>query len=367
MQYPYEYMKNMTDLPALLRENIRSLVPYSSARDEYNGEDAVFLDANENPYNGPLNRYPDPRQMKLKKRIAAIKGVPEQNIFLGNGSDEAIDLLIRAFCEPGCDNILAMKPTYGMYKVCADINQVEYREALLNDIFQVNVEQMLSLADENSKLLFLCSPNNPTSNSLDPENILKLIAGFRGIVVLDEAYIDFSIQPSFAGVLELYPNLVILQTFSKAWGMAGIRLGMAFASRDIIDVMNRIKYPYNVSLLTQQTALKGLESTLGKDIWVKSILEQRKILQHELSHIYLVKSILPSDANFLMVRFENPGAVFDYLIGKKIIVRDRSKVPLCHGYLRITIGTPEENSLLLSALNDFAGMSDNQTRNILRP
>jgi histidinol-phosphate aminotransferase len=357
----------MTDLLALLRENIRSLVPYSSARDEYAGEDAVFLDANENPYNGPLNRYPDPRQMKLKKRIAAIKGVPEQSIFLGNGSDEAIDLLIRAFCEPGIDNVLAMKPTYGMYKVCADINRVEYRETLLNDTFQVNVEQQLSLADENSKLLFLCSPNNPTSNSLDHKNILELITGFKGLVVLDEAYIDFSMYPSFTGALELYPNLVILQTFSKAWAMAGIRLGMAFAGRDIIGILNRIKYPYNISLVTQQIALNNLANTKKKDKWVKNILEQRKMLQHELSCISLVKNILPSDANFLMVRFENPRSVFEYLIGRKVIVRDRSKVPLCNGYLRITIGTPEENSLLLHALNDFAGISESQTRNMFHP
>jgi histidinol-phosphate aminotransferase len=350
-------MKNMAEVLALLRENIRSLVPYSSARDEYNGEDAVFMDANENPYNGPLNRYPDPRQIKLKKRISEIKGVPEQNIFLGNGSDEAIDLLIRAFCEPGRDNILAIKPTYGMYKVCADINGIEYRESLLNESFQVNVKHLQGLSDDHSKLMFLCSPNNPTSNSLNPDDIHELINGFRGLVVLDEAYIDFTKQPSFARNLALYPNLVILQTFSKAWGMAGIRLGMAFAGRDITSILNRIKYPYNISILTQQIALKILANTEEKDKWVNNILEQRERLQRELREISVVKQIFKGDTNFLMVRFEHPRTIFEYLIGRKIIVRDRSKVPLCEGTLRITIGTNEENNALILALRDIALIS----------
>jgi len=343
----------MADIPSLLRNNIRSLTPYSSARDEYKGEDAVFLDANENPYNSPFNRYPDPLQIRLKKRISEIKGVASENIFLGNGSDEAIDLLIRAFCEPGEDNILAIKPTYGMYKVCADINGVEYRESLLNEHFQVNVQQLTDLADSCSKLMFLCSPNNPTSNSLDARDILQLVRNFKGLVILDEAYIDFSIHPSMAAQLKAYSNLVILQTFSKAWGMAGIRLGMAFADIDVIRVLNRIKYPYNVNILTQKVALEHLASTENKEKWVKQILEQRNFLFNHLVQLTIVKNILPCDANFLMVKFDDPKKVFDFLIEKKIIVRDRSKVSLCEGYLRITVGTSEENSMLISALNEY--------------
>jgi len=343
----------MVDISALLRNNIRSLTPYSSARDEYKGEEAVFMDANENPYNSPFNRYPDPLQSRLKKRISEIKGVSPENIFLGNGSDEAIDLLIRAFCEPGKDNILAIKPTYGMYKVCADINGVEYRESLLTDKFQVNLEELTGLADNYSKLLFICSPNNPVSNSLDAGDILQLIRDFKGLVILDEAYIDFSNHPSMAARLKEYSNLVILQTFSKAWGMAGIRLGMAFAHSEIIRVLNRIKYPYNVNILTQKIALKHMATTKNKEKWVRQILEQRKLLENQLSGFSIVKNILPSDANFLMVKFEDPRKVFDYLIGRKIIVRDRSKVPLCEGYLRITVGTSRENKMLIKALNEY--------------
>lgn len=343
----------MTDPNTLLRDNIRLLVPYSSAREEYKGEDAVFLDANENPHNSPFNRYPDPLQVKLKKKIAAIKNIPVESIFLGNGSDEAIDLLIRAFCEPGRDNIISIRPTYGMYKVCADISNVEFREVLLNQDYQPDTEALLRLADSNSKLMFLCSPNNPTANSLNRSDVLLLISRFKGLVILDEAYIDFSTESSLLGELEKYPNLVILQTFSKAWGMAGIRLGIAFASFQITAILNRIKYPYNVNILTQRKALEQLNKTVEKDRWVTMILEQRTILQKGLMNISLVKDILPSDANFLMVRFDNPAEVFTYLISKKIIVRDRSKIPLCEGYLRITIGTEEENSLLISILQEY--------------
>jgi histidinol-phosphate aminotransferase len=357
----------MTEILSLLRKNIRSLVPYSSARDEYKGEDAVFLDANENPYNSPFNRYPDPLQINLKNRIARIKDVPVRNIFLGNGSDEAIDVLIRAFCEPGVDNIISIRPTYGMYKVCADINGVEFREALLNDVYQVDIQRLLSLSDNRSKLMFLCSPNNPTSNSLNQADVLALLDKFNGLVVLDEAYIDFCSAPSLTKELNKYPNLVILQTFSKAWGMAGIRLGMAFAGQDIVDVLNRIKYPYNINILTQRIALEHLADTKAKDQWVDRILEQRVLLQKKLSGLSLIKNILPSEANFLMVRFENPKAVFDFLIGKKIIVRDRSKVPLCNGYLRITIGTAEENRLLIFALKEFTSIFNGPTRNSLHP
>ena len=343
----------MTDPNTLLREKIRLLVPYSSAREEYKGEDAVFLDANENPHNSPFNRYPDPLQVKLKKKIAAMKNVPAECIFLRNGSDEAIDLLIRAFCEPGRDNIISIRPTYGMYKVCADISNVEFREVLLTNDYQTDTEALLRRADSNSKLLFLCSPNNPTANSLNRSDIQFLISRFKGLVILDEAYIDFSTESSLLEELEKYPNLVILQTFSKAWGMAGIRLGIAFSSTQITGILNRIKYPYNVNILTQRKALEQLDETGAKNRWVTMILEQRTILQKELLNISLVKDILPSDANFLMVRFDNPGEVFSYLISRKIIVRDRSKIPLCEGYLRITIGTEEENSLLISTLQEY--------------
>ncbi len=357
----------MAEPISLLRKNIRNLVPYSSARDEYKGEDAVFLDANENPYNNPLNRYPDPLQAKLKNRIASVKGVPVQNIFLGNGSDEAIDLLIRAFCEPGVDNILAMKPTYGMYKVCADINGVDYRDVLLNPDFQLDMGKLLSLGNSHSKLLFLCSPNNPTSNSLNREDVMELVRKFIGLVVLDEAYIDFSVTPSLVTELGRHPNLVILQTFSKAWGMAGIRLGMAFAHHEIIGVLNRIKYPYNVNILTQRTALDHLENTISKEIWVRQILEQRNLLQQELLRFREVRDIMPSDANFLMVRFEDAGAVFRYLIGKKIIVRDRSRVPLCEGFLRITVGTAEENRMLVKTLHECLASTNSVYHNPQKP
>jgi histidinol-phosphate aminotransferase len=342
------------DVNTLIRKNIRLLVPYSSARDEYKGEDAIFLDANENPFNAPLNRYPDPQQVKLKKLISAIKAVPVDNIFLGNGSDEAIDLLIRAFCEPGVDNIISFRPTYGMYKVCADINHVEYREALLDKDYQPDTKSMLQLADKHSKLMFLCSPNNPTSNSLNRTDLVHLIEHFNGLVVLDEAYIDFSTGGTLIPLMSEYPNLVILQTFSKAWGMAGIRLGMAFARKEIISILNHIKYPYNVNVLTQRMAINHLQGTQSKDEWIGTILEQREWLRRNLLLLPMVRNILPSDANFLMVKFDHPYRVFSFLIGKKIIVRDRSKVPLCEDYLRITIGSPEENESLIRALHEYA-------------
>jgi|WetSurSiteA1Bulk_404760.scaffolds.fasta_scaffold00954_6 histidinol-phosphate aminotransferase len=344
----------MFDINALVRKNIRSLVPYSSARDEYKGGEAIFLDANENPFNAPLNRYPDPRQVTLKEKISAIKKVPPAGIFLGNGSDEAIDLLIRAFCEPGTDNIISIKPTYGMYRVCADINQVECREALLTQEFQLDIPALLNLADERSKLLFLCSPNNPTSNCLNREDLLLLMKSFPGLVILDEAYIDFSASDSLITQLQNFSNLVILQTFSKAWGMAGIRLGMAFASPEIITILNHIKYPYNVNILTQRTALEHLRDTTVKDSWIRMILEQREWLRTALMNFTFVRDILPSDANFLMVKFDHSGEVLAFLTARKIIVRDKSKVPLCEGCLRITIGSPEENKLLIGTLQEYS-------------
>jgi histidinol-phosphate aminotransferase len=343
----------MSVVDKLLRINIKDLTPYSSARDEYSGEDAIFLDANENPFSSGVNRYPDPQQSKLKVKISQYKNISYERIFLGNGSDEAIDLLIRAFCEPGMDNIISVKPTYGMYKVLAEINNVEYREALLTKDMQINKEALLKLADLNSTLLFINSPNNPTSNSFYHEDIVFLLENFEGIVVLDEAYIDFSQERSFLDSLDNYPNLVILQTFSKAWGMAGIRLGMAFASREIISVLNKIKYPYNVNKLTINFALERINKAEEKDNWVKLILGQRKRLNLELNKLKSVKEILPTDANFMMVKFEKPREVLKFLTDRKIIVRDRSAVALCEGCLRITIGTEAENNSLLEALTEY--------------
>ncbi len=337
----------------LIRKNIEELVPYSSARDEYSGDDAVFLDANENPYNSGTNRYPDPSQSKVKVKISQLKNISFERIFLGNGSDEPIDLLMRAFCEPGKDNIISIKPTYGMYKVCANINDVEFREVLLNDKFQIDKEGIAKVADSNSKLLFICSPNNPTSNSMYRNDIIYLLETFTGLVVVDEAYIDFSGETSLLAQLDNYPNLVVLQTFSKAWAMAGVRLGMAFASREIIDVLNKIKYPYNINILTQRLVLERLDKVDEKNKWVENILKQREILRVELGKSGLVENILPSDSNFLMVRFREAKRVFNYLMDKKIIVRDRSKVALCEGYLRITIGLSDENESLLKALSEY--------------
>ncbi|MBN1159408.1 MAG: histidinol-phosphate transaminase [Bacteroidales bacterium] len=343
----------MFDIHSLLRKNIRSLTPYSSARDEYAGGDAILLDANENPFNDPYNRYPDPHQQKLKSRIAALKSVKPGNVFIGNGSDEAIDLLIRAFCEPRVDNIISISPTYGMYRVCADINDVAYRPALLTPDRQLDILSIQELTDENSKLLFLCSPNNPTSNSFRRDDMKYLIRTFEGIVVLDEAYIDFSVEATFLRELNSFPNLVILQTLSKAWGMAGIRLGMAFADEAVIGVLDRIKYPYNINALTQQMALEGIGDEARKQEWVRIILKERASLGQKLLGLNIVRDVLPSDANFLMVRFENPQGVFRYLTDHKIIVRDRSGVELCEGFLRITIGTADENMMLMEALSRY--------------
>lgn len=337
----------------LIRKNIVELVPYVSARDEFSRDNAIFLDANENPYESGANRYPDPLQTKLKVKISQLKNIPFERIFIGNGSDEAIDLLIKAFCEPGTDNIVSIKPTYGMYKVCANVNNVEFREVLLNDNYQINKEKILKVADQFSKLLFLCSPNNPTSNSMYRDDIIYLLEAFNGLVVLDEAYIDFSVESSFLTQLENYPNLVVLQTLSKAWGMAGIRLGMAFADREIINVLNKIKYPYNINILSQRFALKRLSKVDEKDKWVKMILEQREKLRIQLMKNRLVDTILPSDANFLMVRFRDTKRIFNYLTDRKIIVRDRSKVPLCEDFLRITVGTPTENDALIQAIEEL--------------
>ena len=343
----------MTSINQLLRENIRRLVPYSSARSEYKGDAAVFLDANENPYNEPVNRYPDPLQIQLKEQIARIKNISPDSIFLGNGSDEAIDLIIRAFCEPRLDNIVAIDPTYGMYKVCADINNVEYRKVLLNSSFEPDVEALIKKTDDKTKIIFLCSPNNPTSNSFKEESILQILKVFRGIVVLDEAYIDFSTGKGFLASLSELPNLVILQTFSKAWGMAGIRLGMAFADPGIIEVLTKIKYPYNINILTLETAIEKLKNTSGKEEWVRSILHQRNILEKELKRFSFVHNVYPSDANFLLVKVDRTQEIYRFLVSRKIIVRDRSGASLCDGCLRITVGTPDENARLTEALKTY--------------
>ncbi len=341
------------ELSKLLRQNIINLKPYSSARDEYTGEALVFLDANENPFNKPYNRYPDPLQRKLKSKIAALKNTSENQLFLGNGSDEPIDLLFRAFCEPGKDNIISINPTYGMYQVAADINNIQVKKVSLDEDFQINPESIINKSDKNTKLVFLCSPNNPTGNSLKKSSMIRVIENFDGIVVLDEAYIDFAIEKSLLPDLEKYPNLVILQTFSKAWGMAGIRLGMAFAQPGIISVLNKIKYPYNINILTQQKALELINNESKKNEWVQGLIEKRGKMEKELAKLPFVVKVYPSDANFLLVKVHDATGIYNYLIEKKIIVRNRSKVHLCEGSLRITIGNEKENELLVEALNNL--------------
>lgn len=344
----------MINLDNLLRKNIKSLKPYSSARDEFQGEASVFLDANENPFNAPYNRYPDPLQQLLKEKIAGIKNVPSENIFLGNGSDEPIDVVIRAFCEPGENNIVAIDPTYGMYKVSADINNVEYRTVKLTDNFELVSTSVFEAIDKNTRVVFLCSPNNPSANYLDVAEMEKIINGFDGIVVLDEAYIDFSAHVGFLQRLSKYPNLVILQTFSKAWGLAAIRLGMAFASKEIISVFNKIKYPYNINALTQEYALKILNNDEQKNKWVNEILENRKLLVDQLSGIGCIKKIFPSDANFVLAKVDDAEGLYKYLINSKIVVRNRSKIALCAGCVRITVGSQGENEQLCKALKQYS-------------
>ena len=338
------------NLDKLLRNNIRSLQPYSCARDEFKGEASVYLDANENPYNAPFNRYPDPLQWEVKEQITRVKGVPAENIFLGNGSDEPIDLLFRAFCEPRIDNVVAIEPTYGMYKVSANINDVEYRKVLLDENFQFSADKLLDATNLYTKIIWLCSPNNPTGNSLDRNEIIKLLTSFEGIVVLDEAYIDFAAEGSFSEMLSHYPNLVILQTFSKAWGSAAIRLGMAFASTEIIAVLNKIKYPYNINILTQKQALSALKNDVQVKQWVKTLLAERAVLVEALQKLPIVQHIYPTDANFVLVRVDDANALYHYLVDKSIIVRNRNTVSLCLGCVRITVGTPEENQILLEEL-----------------
>ena len=344
----------MTPLEQLVRKNIWSLAPYSSARDEYSGKEAhVFLDANENPYNAPYNRYPDPLQRELKAMLSKVKGVPVENIFLGNGSDEAIDLVFRIFCQPGRDNVVSIAPTYGMYQVCADINDVEYRQVLLDDNYQFKAADLLAATDDHTKAIWLCSPNNPTGNSLDRDEILKVIDQFGGIVVVDEAYIDFAQQLSLRQELPRHPNLIILQTMSKAWGSAAIRLGMAFASREIISLYNKVKYPYNVNLLTQQQAQEMLRDPFEVDKWVRTLLGERTRLMQAFQELPICEQVYKTDANFFLARMTDAQQIYDYLVDRGIIVRNRTRVHLCHNCLRITVGTRSENAELLSALRQY--------------
>lgn len=340
----------MFEINSILRNNIRNLTPYSSARDEFKGTEGVFLDANENPYNTPYNRYPDPLQWKVKEKLSLIKKVQPKQIFLGNGSDEAIDLLMRAFCEPNVDQVISINPSYGMYQVAAETNAVNFVKVSLNDDYTLNSKSIKDAITQNTKLIMLCSPNNPTANSFDASEMLQLAEQFNGLLVVDEAYIDFSSKPSLIEHLNNVPNLVILQTFSKAWGLAGLRMGIAMASKQIIDVLNRIKYPYNVNSLTQNVVLEALSNVHLMQAAVNEILVERKKLIANLSTLSTISKIYPSDANFILIKISEAKRVYDYLIDKQIIVRDRSKVHLCADCLRITVGTPEENKLLVEAL-----------------
>ncbi len=344
----------MRTLQDLVRPNIWKLAPYSSARNEYSGHEAhVFLDANENPYNKPLNRYPDPLQLELKSELAKVKLVPAPNIFLGNGSDEAIDLVYRVFCNPRQDNVVAIEPTYGMYKVCADINDVEYRPVLLDEHYQMSAQKLLDACDKYTKAIWLCSPNNPTGNNLQKEEMEKLLQNFDGIVVVDEAYSDFSSADVFRTKLEQYPNLIVLNTMSKAWGCAAIRLGMAFASEEIVELFNKVKYPYNVNLLSQRQALEALQSREDVEKWVTLLLQERGRLMNAFNELPLCERIYPSDANFFLAKVTDAQAIYDYLVERGIIVRNRTRVQLCSNCLRITIGTKGENTELLSALRQY--------------
>ena len=334
----------------LARPAILKLKPYSSAREEFTGNEGIFLDANESPFNKPLNRYPDPFQQRLRQRIAEIKGVEKENIILGNGSDETIDMLFRTFCEPGKDKVLSVSPTYGMYKVSAGINGVDYETVLLNEDFSLPVEQLLKRSDKNTKLLFLCSPNNPTGNRFNDDDMRVLLEKFTGLVVVDEAYVDFSSGGSWVNALKEFPNLVVLQTLSKAWGLAAIRLGMAFASKEIIALLMKVKPPYNVNTLTQEKAMEALSNLSRSENRVALTISEKDILMKALSVISLVREVYPSDANFFLFRVDDPDVVYDYLLQRGVIVRNRSNEPLCRGCLRISVGTPEQNQYLLKAL-----------------
>ena len=343
------------NLQNLVRANIQKLQPYSSARDEYkaSGTEMIFLDANENPFENGVNRYPDPQQRDLKSALAKLKNVKQEQILLGNGSDEVLDLIFRAFCEPGVDNVITLSPTYGMYKVLAEINNIENLEVLLTEEFQLDVKSILKSVDEQTKLLFICSPNNPTGNAFDARAIKTILENFTGIVVIDEAYIDFSSYETWIGFLDLYPNLIITQTLSKAYGMAGIRLGVCYASTAITSVLNKIKPPYNVNELTQQKALERVLAVDEVFDEVESILEERNLLMIALQEIKFIKEIFPTDANFILVKVDDANERYQELIEKGIVIRNRTTQPLCENTLRFTIGTSVENKKLIEALKEI--------------
>lgn len=338
----------MNKTERLVRANIRALAPYSTARDEYTGDIGTYLDANENPYENGFNRYPDPYQRALKERLSEIKSIPAGNIFIGNGSDEAIDLAYRVFCEPRVDNAIMIAPSYGMYSVAAGMNDVEVRQVMLRADFSVDTDALLAAADANSKLMLICSPNNPSGNSIPEADIVRLLEGFGGMVVLDEAYIDFSSHPSMLERIEEFPNLIILQTLSKAWGMAGLRLGLAFADKYVIDLFTKVKYPYNINVVTQKIVLELLSTDIAPQI--SEIIEERELVAKEFAKMRVIKKIFPSDANFILVRVDEPRKIYNLLIEQGIIVRDRSRIAGCEGCLRITIGTPTENRRLIEVL-----------------
>lgn len=345
------------NLDSLVRDNIKKMTPYSSARHEFSGKASVFLDANENSFGSPLpdnfNRYPDPLQIKVKEKLSQIKGVPSQNIFLGNGSDEAIDLLYRIFCEPGRDNVIIFPPTYGMYEVCAEMNDVKVKKVNLKKDYQLDIDTVETTIDPSTKLIFICSPNNPTGNSIDRNDIEIILNNFDGIVVIDEAYINYSKQKTFIAELTEYPNLVVMQTLSKAWGLAGLRLGMAFASQPIIELMNKVKYPYNINTATQLLALDALNNIDWVNEHITTTVLEREKLKNELLNLSNTEEVYPSDTNFLLVRMKEARKIYEQLSDKGIIVRDRSKVVLCDDCLRITIGTELENKILIEALTNL--------------
>ncbi|WP_299016981.1 histidinol-phosphate transaminase [uncultured Polaribacter sp.] len=350
-------MKTGFNINNLVRENIKSLKPYSSARDEYKdatSDEMVFLDANENPFENGVNRYPDPQQHAVKELLSAIKNVSKENILLGNGSDEVLDLLFRAFCEPKEDNIITLPPTYGMYAVLANINNVENRTVLLTQDFQPKVDQILENVDANSKMLFLCSPNNPSGNSFSTKIIEELLQKFKGFVIIDEAYIDFSKEVSWLERLEEFPNLIVTQTLSKAYGLAGIRLGVCYASQEIIKILNNIKPPYNVNELTQQKAIERLQKVAEVQVEINKIKEQRTLLVQSLKEIDFITKIYPSDCNFVLVKVDDANQRYNQLIAKGIVIRNRTTQPLCENCLRLTVGTEEENNKLIKALEQLA-------------
>jgi len=347
----------MSRVEKIIRKNLIGFKPYSSARDEYSGSKGVFLDANENSLGSAskdaLNRYPDPQQKTLKAAIGKMKNVLPENIFIGNGSDEAIDLLFRGFCEPRIDHTVIMPPTYGMYEVCARLNDITIDEVPLKADFEMDVESILSGMDEHSKLIFVCSPNNPTANAFNRNDIVALLENFPGLVVVDEAYIDFSSQKSWLDEIERYDNLVVLQTFSKAWGMANVRMGMAYAQKEIIDVLSAIKYPYNINGITQQVVLDALRNVQKKETMVREILNQRKTIMDALRRLKMVIEVFPSETNFILARFKNARQVYEKLVSRNVIIRDRSGLPNCDGCLRITVGKVHENEMLIRLLKEM--------------